>query len=275
MRFDKPTGIYLLLSPVLWALWVANNGRPPWYLLSIFVLGTIIMRALGCILNDIADRRIDIHVQRTNKRPLATLEVSLGEALALVLFFLIIAFLLLLRLPPKCFYFALVAICLTAIYPFCKRFLSCPQSILALAFSVAIPMVYVASNKAFDLNMLLLICINTLWVISYDTIYAWVDKEDDKKVGVKSSALLWGDNTRKIIISLQIFIQVLWILLGLNLGLTWFFGIFWLLGSSNLGKQQELINSQSSPKWFLAFKLNGMYGAIMWLGLCYFLVSAG
>jgi 4-hydroxybenzoate polyprenyltransferase len=267
MRLDKPVGIFLLWWPTAWALWIANEGRVRWSLLLWFSLGTILMRSAGCVMNDIADRRIDLHVKRTAQRPLTTGQLSLLQAWFIFLGLLVLAFLVLIQLPTDCFYYALIALFLCGLYPFCKRFLASPQTILALAFSMGIPMAYVASAHALDVTMWTLVLINLLWVLAYDTLYACVDLADDERIGVRSTARLWGKNTDSVVLCLHLLIQGIWLGLAMQFHAFWFFAVAWLLGSYNFWKQHQLIKQGTPEAYFQAFRLNVWYGCWMWLGV--------
>ena len=184
MRFDKPIGIFLLLWPTLWPLWLVNKGVPELKMLLIFILGVVVMRSAGCVINDIVDKDIDPSVERTKTRPLASQSVSIGEAYFLLLMLLSIALTLVLQLNLSSFFWALGGLLITVIYPFCKRFFSAPQLILGFAFSWSIPMVYAANNLVLNTEASLLWLSVGLWIVMYDTFYALVDKEDDLKIGI-------------------------------------------------------------------------------------------
>ncbi len=267
IRFDKPIGTLLLWCPTAWALWLSNHGSPPLRLVLIFFLGTFFMRSAGCVLNDIADRNIDRHVARTQHRPLTSGEIRLQQAFVALFLLLICAFIILLQLPTACFNYALGALGLTTIYPFCKRFISAPQTILGFAFSMGIPMAYAASDVPLNTTTFLLILINLMWVIAYDTLYAMVDKADDLKIGVKSTAILFGQWTHLIIKGLQLGIQILWIMIGLLNQLSYLFYIAWTLGCLVFIAQQSLMAKQETPDYFKAFLINGLYGLLLWGGL--------
>lgn len=262
VRLDKPVGIWLLWFPAAWALWVANKGSPPWMLVFWFFLGTVVMRSAGCVMNDLADRNIDKHISRTAKRPITTGEVSVLEGLVLLASLLVIAFVILLQLPSTCVYYAFIGLTLTVIYPFCKRWIQAPQLVLSLAFSVAIPMVYVASNVPFDSNMVILMVINICWVIAYDTMYAMVDRKDDLSIGVKSTAVLFGSYDTIIIFSLQSLLHVLWLFMFSEL-----LFVAWVIGAGILLIQQKLIQQSEPTDCFKAFKISIWYGLVMWISL--------
>lgn len=267
MRFHKPVGILLLWVPTAWALWLANQGCPSFILVTYFLLGTIIMRAAGCVVNDIADRNFDKHVKRTERRPLTSGEINLSEAFIILSLLLVLALLIALQLPITCLYYAFAALFVTITYPFCKRFIEAPQLVLGLAFSMGIPMAYAASGAGPNAAMLILMLINFLWIVSYDTMYAMVDREDDLRIGVKSTAVLFADYDWLIILVLQAFFHGLWLCLALALHFSPVFYGLWVVAGGLLVFQQRLVNTRDVHKCFKAFSMNGWYGIIMWVGL--------
>ena len=264
-RFDKPAGIALLWSPTAWALWIANQGFPPLKLIILFFLGTLFMRAAGCVVNDIADRQIDLHVQRTKHRPLATGEISLIGALLLLMFFLFSALLILLQLPSVCFYYSLVALGVTILYPFCKRFIQCPQLVLGIAFSMGIPMAFAASHVAPNASMGILLAINFAWILAYDTQYAMADRADDLRISVQSTAIFFAAYDRIVIACLQIFFHGLWLVLAFKLNFSKYFYIGWGLAALVLIYQQSLLVVRQEEKYLQAFSSNSWYGLVMWV----------
>lgn len=263
MRLDKPIGILLLWFPTAWALWMANHGHPNIMLIMYFLLGTIVMRSAGCIVNDFADRHIDRHVHRTRNRPLTTGEVGVRDALVLFLLLLFIALVIVIQLPIACLYYAFLGLFVTVVYPFCKRWIQAPQLVLSIAFSVGIPMVYVASFTAFDLNTLLLVVINLLWVIAYDTMYAMVDREDDLKLGVRSTAILFGKYDRLVIALIMTIMHGLWLIIAHT-------GVFLIgfgLGALILIRQNDLLAHYNPADCFKAFKWSMGYGLVMWISV--------
>lgn len=267
MRFHKPAGIVLLWCPTAWALWLANHGLPAMGLLIYFLLGTILMRAAGCVLNDIADRNIDKHVERTKSRPLTAGDVSLQEALGLLIILLFAACCVLIQLPRICFYYALFALFITALYPFCKRFFAAPQLILGLAFSMGIPMAYAASDVKLNITMWVLLLINFAWIVVYDTMYAMADRADDLRLGVKSTAVLFGAYECSILGALQIFLHGLWLYLAIVEHYSvWFYGA-WSLAGGVLMYQHGLIQRRDANVCLRAFSMSSVYGILMWLGL--------
>ncbi|MBL7480140.1 4-hydroxybenzoate octaprenyltransferase [Legionella bononiensis] len=267
-RLNKPVGILLLWYPTAWALWIANKGSPSFKLFSLFLIGTVFMRSAGCVINDIADRNVDLHVARTKLRPLTSGEISLVDAFVLLIILLFCSLIVLINLPQDCFYLALVSLFITFLYPFCKRFLNAPQIILGLAFSMGMPMAYVASSVPINVDLLILLLINFAWIIAYDTMYAMTDKEDDLKIGVRSTAIYFADYDRFMIGVLMFALHSLWLLWALmnktNLG----FYLFWCAGAGVLFYQMKLIQSRKPQKCFRAFLVSSYYGALMWASVC-------
>ncbi|EHL31117.1 4-hydroxybenzoate octaprenyltransferase [Legionella drancourtii] len=267
MRFDKPVGTLLLWFPTAWALWIANRGIPSLKLLILFFSGTVLMRAAGCVINDIADRDIDKHVTRTKLRPLTSGELNLQEALTLLAVLLFSALLILINLPWDCFYLGCIALCISFLYPFCKRFLSAPQFVLGLAFSMGIPMAFVASNIPLNVECALLFVLNFAWIVAYDTMYAMTDKEDDLRIGVKSTAIYFASYDRLIIGLLQCLLHGLWLYLALNMHANKWFYIFWFAAAVVLYHQQKLISKREHASCLRAFIISVYYGAFMWLAV--------
>ena len=202
-RFDKPIGTELVLWPTLWALWIASIGSPAWGIVLLMALGAVFMRAAGCAINDFADRKVDAHVARTKTRPLASGVISSKEALLVFAILILASASLLFFLPIATFYWALGAVLLATIYPFMKRYTHLPQVVLGAAFSWSIPMAYSAVGQTPDLSCWLLYAANLAWTVAYDTQYAMTDREDDLKIGVKSTAILFGRYDLAMIASLQ------------------------------------------------------------------------
>lgn len=267
MRFHKPVGILLLWVPTAWSLWIANHGFPPLNLLVYFFLGTVVMRAAGCVVNDIADRHIDKHVKRTHRRPLTSGEIGLLEALSLLFILLMAALLIVMQLPVLCFYYALLALCITMIYPFCKRFFAAPQLVLGLAFSMGMPMAYAASGVMPDLTLILLFILNFAWIISYDTMYAMADRDDDLQIGVQSTAVLFGRYDRVIISGLQIVFHLLWLYIAYSQHYSALFYTCWIGALIILVYQQQLIKKRNANAYIAAFSTNAWYGLLMWCAL--------
>ena len=269
MRLDKPIGIFLLWYPVAWALWIVYKGHPPYYLISLMFIGTCLMRSAGCVINDIADRQFDGFVERTAGRPLAIGDISLIGACLLVSALCFLAFIILLLLPRACFIYAVMGLGLTLIYPFCKRFFDAPQGVLGVAFSIGIPMTFAAAGQPLTLLTFLLILINILWVIAYDTQYALVDKQDDLRLHLKSTAILFGAYDKYIILGLNFTVHLLWLILGWANHFALSFYFFWGLASFILMYQSQLIKNREPKKCFIAFQSNLIYGILVWIGLLF------
>jgi 4-hydroxybenzoate polyprenyltransferase len=267
MRFDRPIGIYLLLWPALWALWIAGEGHPSTENTLIFVLGVIIMRAAGCVINDFADRDIDPFVRRTELRPLATGAVSPIEAIVLFIILGLVAFVLVLFTNWLTFFLSLAALFLAMLYPFTKRYTYMPQAFLGLAFGWAVPMAFAAQTGSVPLVAWLILTATVLWATAYDTMYAMVDREDDIRVGVKSTAILFGEADIVIIGAIQgLFYLTIWIIgTKLHMGPYYYAG---LLVAAGFGVyQQYLIREREPGKCFKAFLNNSWVGAALFAGI--------
>ena len=267
MRIDKPIGTLLLLWPTLWALWFAADGWPPLYLLAIFVLGTFLMRSAGCVINDYADRNIDGHVERTRNRPLATGMVSTREALLLALGLSVLAFMLLLPLDGLVIWLSVPALFLAASYPFTKRFLAIPQAYLGIAFGFGIPMGFAAVLGEVPAIAWVMLLANVFWAIAYDTEYAMVDRPDDIRIGVKSSALTFG---RFDVIAVMLCYAITLGLLALvgvmaERGAAWFVGL--LVAAVIALYHYTLIRARERGACFKAFRHNNWLGAAVFAGL--------
>ena len=267
MRFDKPIGSLLLLWPTLWALWVTTDGQPSATLFWVFVLGVFVMRSAGCVINDYADRDIDPLVARTEQRPLASGALNANEALALFAVLGLMALLLLLCLPPAVWPWSIPAMAVTIAYPFMKRFIQAPQAVLGVAFCFSIPMIYVATGHAFDASFWLLIAMNFCLVVAYDTAYAMSDREDDLKIGVKSTAILFGRFDKLIIGALQLVVVLLMLLLKYQLNLSAWFYLAVGIVVGLFAYQQRLISQRDRMDCFRAFLNNGWVGAVIWFAL--------
>ncbi len=267
MRFDKPIGIFLLLWPTLWPLWLINKGFPGLEMFLIFVLGVVVMRSAGCVINDIVDKDIDPSVERTKTRPLANQSLTVREAYFLLLFLLSIALGLVLQLNLSSFFWALGGLSITVIYPFCKRFLSAPQLMLGFAFSWSIPMVYVANNLVLSAEAYLLWLSVGLWIVVYDTFYALVDKEDDLKIGINSTAILFGERVGFITSLLQSSVIVLWVLIGLIYELNYIYFSSLVVAACFFVRQQLLIKAREPNQCLKAFLENNYVGLVVFLGV--------
>ncbi len=268
MRLDRPIGTFLLLWPTLWALWLAAEGIPSWGNLIVFVLGVFIMRAAGCVINDYADRELDGHVKRTTDRPLATGRVTPGEAIALFLGLCLAAFLLVVLFTNTLtLYLSFGGVVLAFIYPFMKRYTHLPQVFLGAAFSWAIPMAWAAETNSISELVWLLYVGNLVWTVAYDTLYAMVDRDDDLKVGIKSTAILFGDGDRTVVGVLQATVVVTLYLVGQQAGL----GAWYLAGLVGMAGffiyQQWLIRTRERGPCFKAFLNNNWAGFSVFLGL--------
>jgi 4-hydroxybenzoate polyprenyltransferase len=261
IRFDKPVGTLLLWYPTAWALWLANNHQPPLILICLLFLGTFFMRSAGCVFNDIADRHIDKHVKRTAHRPITCGEVTLPRAFLLLLLLLAAACSILLLLPPACFKYALLALLITGGYPFAKRFFPAPQTILGLAFSMGIPIAYAASHQPLDINSGLLWLLNFFWIIAYDTAYAVNDREDDQRIGVQSTARLWGKHVSQAIALCSGLSHSTWLILAALNHWSWWFYCLWGLAGAVLIYQNTYLKPEQQ------FPSHALYGLILWVAL--------
>lgn len=267
MRLDRPIGTFLLLWPTLWALWLAASGQPDQQVFIVFVLGVFLTRSAGCVINDVADRKFDGHVTRTRERPLAKGEVSVPEALLLFAALALIAFGLVLTLDEKVVLMSFVGVALMASYPFLKRFFPAPQFYMGLAFSWSIPMSFMAQTGGLPRLCWLLFAASIAWAAAYDTMYAMVDREDDLRVGIKSSAILFGDADRVIIGAMQLMtLYALW-LAGKDLQL----GGWYRMGLASAAcfalYQQYLIRRREPDDCLLAFLNNNYFGMSVFIGI--------
>jgi 4-hydroxybenzoate polyprenyltransferase len=266
-RLDRPIGFFLLLWPTLWALWMASHGLPSTRLIVVFVAGTLVMRSAGCVINDFADRNIDPHVKRTRLRPLAARRVSPHEALALFAVLVALALWLVTRLDTRTVWFSMVGAALTISYPFMKRFFPLPQFYLGAAFGWAVPMAFVAVTGTVPRIGWLLFIITLLWTGLYDTLYAMVDREDDMKLGVQSTAVAFGDMDRLIIGGMQAMVLAgLW-MVGSNMHMRWPFYLSLLIGAALFGWHQWLIRDRDRTACFKAFLHNNYFGLVVLVGV--------
>ncbi len=266
MRLDRPVGWVLLLWPTLLALWLAAGGVPEMLNLAVFTAGVVLMRSAGCAINDYADRNFDPHVARTRERPLAAGLIRPWEALMVFAVLALIAFGLVLLLDPLVLKLSVVALLLAASYPFMKRWHQLPQLYLGITYSWAIPMAYAAERGALDSTALLLFLANVLWTVAYDTMYGMADREDDLKIGVKSTAILFGRHDRLIIGLLQLATLALFALIGQRegLGLAYAAG---LIAAAGLALWQQWLIRQREPAACLAaFKNNQWFGLAIFAG---------
>jgi len=268
IRLDRPIGIYLVLWPTLWGLWVANDGLPEMGVLIIFVLGVFLMRSAGCAINDYADRDIDLHVERTRQRPLTSGKISAKEALGVFAALSLIAFFLVLQLNWQTIALSFVAVILAASYPFMKRYHHLPQVHLGAAFAWAIPMAFTASTgEAPPLVAWLLFLATMLWTVAYDTYYAMTDRPDDLKIGVKSSAILFGRYDRLIVAVLQFFMLLTMVVIGWlkDFGLLYYLSLLVALGF--FIHQHRLSENYDRKKCLVAFLNNNWVGLSIFVGI--------
>ncbi len=268
MRLDKPIGILLLLWPTLWAVWIASNGRPLWMVLCVFVLGTVLMRSAGCVINDYADRDFDPHVERTKTRPLAAGKVTTREAFALFAVLVLCAFLLILPLMTTLLFgLGIAAVFLAVSYPFTKRFFAVPQAYLGVAFGFGIPMAFAVMLGKIPAVAWWLLAANVCWAVAYDTEYALVDIEDDRKIGIKTSALTFG----------RFDILIIMLCYGLTLALLAYvgyrlaFGLAYMAGlcvaAGIAAYHYTLIRGRERMRCFKAFLHNNWFGAAVFVGI--------
>ncbi|MCL5043430.1 MAG: 4-hydroxybenzoate octaprenyltransferase [Gammaproteobacteria bacterium] len=267
MRLDRPIGTYLLLWPTLWALWLAAEGVPDWHLLVVFVLGVILMRAAGCVINDYADRNIDGHVRRTLNRPLATGKIQPREALVLFGILLAASASLLLFTNWLTALLSLGGAFLATLYPFCKRFTFYPQIVLGAAFSWAIPMAFAAQSGALPITLWLVYIANLLWTVAYDTEYAMCDRDDDLKIGVKSTAIIFGDADRAIIGLLQGLTLICLLLVGARFDLGVYFHLGVLAMALTFVWQHWLIREREPQACLQAFLSNHWSGLLVFIAI--------
>ncbi len=267
MRWHRPIGIYLLLWPTLWALWLAGNGQPPRGSVLVFAFGVALMRSAGCVMNDLADRNFDPHVARTRDRPLAAGRVSVREALGLALSLCIVAFLLVLTQNALTIQLSFVGLALAVTYPFMKRLHDFPQLHLGAAFGWGIPMAYAAVTDMLPLTAWLLFLANIVWSTIYDTQYAMVDREDDLKIGVKSTAIRFGEQDKTIIGYLQLALLLLMAAVGFMNGLGSIYYLSLIVASGLVLYQQYLIRNRNPEECFKAFLNNNSFGLVIFCGI--------
>ncbi|ATG15262.1 4-hydroxybenzoate octaprenyltransferase [Providencia alcalifaciens] len=267
MRIDRPIGSLLLLWPTYWALWIAAQGSPSLHILIVFTAGVFFMRAAGCVINDFADRHFDGHVERTKHRPLPSGDVTEKEAKILFAALVGLSFLLVLTLNTMTIWLSVAGLALAWIYPFVKRVSHLPQVVLGAAFGWSIPMGFSAVSESLPLVCWLLFLVNIIWSVIYDTQYAMVDRNDDLKIGVKSTAILFGQYDKRIIGLLQVVMIGLLVVIGVlaNLGLV-YYGSLVLAAALFVYQQQLMINRERAP-CFKAFMNNNYVGLILFFGM--------
>ena len=267
VRLDRPIGTLLLLWPALWALWIAGQGKPDPLVLFVFILGTVLMRSAGCAMNDFADRNIDAHVQRTRQRPLATGKVSAREAVIVFCVLSLASFGLVLLLNRFTIYLSFGGVALAALYPFSKRYTHLPQVVLGMAFAWAVPMAFAAQTNTLPKEAWLIYVITVVWAVIYDTMYAMVDREDDLRIGVKSTAILFGDADKLILFILQLMMFTGLYLLGKQAGLGKAYYLGMGLAALLAVYQQFLIRHREPARCFRAFLNNNWLGMVIFIGI--------
>ena len=261
IRWDRPAGSFLLLWPTLAALWIAANGFPGWHLLLVFTAGTFLMRSAGCAVNDVADREVDKHVKRTANRPVTSGAISSKSALLFGAVLALLAFALVLTTNMSTMLWSFAALAVTVFYPFTKRFFSMPQAVLGVAFSFGIPMAFAAVQGQVPASAWWLLLGNGFWVLAYDTEYAMVDRDDDLKVGIKTSAITLGRFDVAGVMLFYAAYLVVWAAVGMNLSMGWPYFAGLVVAALVACWHFTLIRGRSREGCFRAFRLNH------WLGL--------
>jgi len=267
IRWDRPAGWLLLLWPTLCALWLAAGGFPGWHLLVVFVVGTILMRSAGCCVNDVADREFDRHVKRTAQRPVTSGAVPVREALVVGAVLALAAFGLVLTTNTLTVGWSFAALGITLVYPYAKRFVSMPQAVLGVAFSVGIPMAYAAVGNAIPTDAWLLVLGNLFWVLAYDTEYAMVDRDDDLKIGMKTSAITLG---RWDVPAVMLFYGLFLVIWGAVVGRALASAVWWAAVATSAAQvawHYHLIHGRTREGCFKAFRLNHWVGAALFAGV--------
>ncbi len=267
VRADKPVGAALLLWPMLWTLWIVSDGKPDWKVLLVFVVGTFLMRSAGCAINDYADRGIDGSVERSRNRPIVTGAVTPKEAVLVALALSLISFLLVLTMNTLTIALSVVGVGLAFLYPFTKRVTYWPQLFLGLAFGWAVPMVSAAQTGTVLPVAWLIYGVAIAWALAYDTIYAMVDRPDDTRLGIKSTAILFADYDVAIIMVLQCSVLVIMSLIALAYGAGWVFVFGLVAATIVLTRQWQLIRNREPAACFRAFLLNNHMGAFLFIGI--------
>jgi len=266
-RLSRPIGILLLLWPTLWGVWIAGNGHPPWHIVAIFTLGTILMRSAGCVINDYADRDFDKHVKRTQDRPITSGQVAPREALWLAAELALAALLLILPLNGLTLLLSIPAVFLAASYPFTKRFFAIPQAYLGIAFGFGIPMAFAAQLGSVSNVAWWMLLANVCWAIAYDTEYAMVDRDDDAHLGIHSSALLFGRSDVLAVMSCYTATLLILAGTGYTLGLGMFYYLGLLLAAGIAAYHYTLIRKRQREMCFKAFLHNNWFGAAVFGGI--------
>ncbi|OAT31614.1 4-hydroxybenzoate octaprenyltransferase [Proteus myxofaciens] len=269
MRIDKPIGALLLLWPTYWALWIAAKGFPDWHILLVFTIGVFSMRAAGCVINDFADRKVDGRVERTKNRPLPSGAVTEKESKIIFAVLVLISFVLVLTLNAMTIWLSIAGLALAWFYPFVKRFSNLPQLILGMAFGWSIPMGFAAVSESLPLVCWLLFLVNIIWSVVYDTQYAMVDRDDDLKIGVKSTAILFGRYDKLIICILQLAMLILLVGVGILLNMKGIYYWSLLLVTALFIYQQKLIAERKRAPCFQAFMNNNYVGFVLFAGILF------
>jgi len=269
VRLDKPIGALLLLWPTLWAVWLAAAGQPSFKIVTIFVLGTFLMRSAGCAVNDYADRDFDPHVERTRGRPLAAREIAPREALAIAALLALASFGLALMLNGMAIALSFLGAAIAAAYPFSKRFFPLPQLVLGIAFGFGIPMAYAAVQQALPLECWLLLAANVCYSFAYDTEYAMVDRDDDAKLGIHTSALLLGDRDVAAVMASYAAMLALLVAVGVRLDLGWPFYAGLAVAAGMMLHHWRLIRGRTREGCFRAFRHNNWVGGAIFAGIVF------
>ena len=267
IRFDKPIGTLLVLWPTLWALWLASDRQPSFTYFLIFVIGTFLMRSAGCAINDFADRDFDKHVERTQNRPLTAGRIAPWEALMVTGVLAILAFMLILPLNTFTKILSVPALLVAIIYPFTKRFFSIPQAILGIAFSMGIPMSYAAVQNEIPVYAWILVLANIAWAIAYDTSYAMVDRNDDLKLGIKTSAITFGRHEVLAVLICYAILMLGFAYVAWTQNFSPIFWLFWVLAVALIFHYYQLIKTRDRAKCFQAFKQNNWLGALFFIAI--------
>lgn len=267
IRWNRPAGWLLLLWPTLSALWVAAKGFPGWHLLSVFVLGTILMRSAGCCVNDVADRKFDLHVKRTANRPVTSGVLSVKEALAVGAVLALLAFALVLTTNRLTIALSFAALGVTLVYPYAKRFVSMPQAVLGVAFSMGIPMAFAAVQGQVPTLVWALMLGNLCWVLAYDTEYAMVDRDDDLKIGIKTSAITLGQWDVPVVLLCYLFFITIWAIALMKFEQEAIFSVAIVIALVQVGWHYTLIRGRTRDGCFKAFRLNHWLGMTVFVGI--------
>ncbi|MBX6392871.1 MAG: 4-hydroxybenzoate octaprenyltransferase [Burkholderiales bacterium] len=267
MRLDKPIGILLLLWPTLWALWISADGSPDPWIVLIFVTGTVLMRSAGCVMNDMADVKFDAHVKRTRERPLVTGAVSRREAFILAGALSLVAFVLVLFLNRLTILLSFVALFLAATYPFFKRFFAIPQAYLGIAFGFGIPMAFAAQTGSLPALAWWMLAANIFWAIAYDTAYAMVDRDDDLKIGMKTSAITFGRFDVAAIMFCYAAMLAILAGIGVHLDFGWPYHLGLVAAAGLMGYHYTLVRTREREPCFKAFLHNNWVGAVIFAGI--------